>query len=327
MRRREFITVFGGAAATWPFTLQARQMARPVVGLLGADSPDQYADRLQAFREGLKELGFREGENLTIEYRWAAGRNNELPELAAELARLNVGAIVALGSTPAALAAKAATTTIPVIFLVGADPIRLGLVPSLARPGGNLTGVTTLNEELVSKRVELLHEAIPTTTSIALLVNRTSPSLAEAAINDAGTAIRRYGLTLNVLQASTERDFDTVFATLTQPQAGALVITTDAFFISRAEQLGALALRHSVPAIFQYRPFVAAGGLMSYGTPIETYSLAGIYTGRILKGEKPDGLPVQQVSKIELIINTKSAKTLGITFPVSLLGRADEVIE
>ena len=327
MRRREFITVLGGAAATWPFTLQARQMARPVVGLLGADSPDQYADRLQAFREGLKELGFREGENLTIEYRWAAGRNDELPALAAALARLNVSAIVALGSTPAALAAKAATTTIPVIFLVGADPIRLGLVPSLARPGGNLTGVTTLNEELVSKRVELLHEAIPTTTSIALLVNRTSPSLAEAAINDAGTTIRRYGLTLNVLQASTERDFDTVFATLTQPQAGALVITTDAFFISRAEQLGALALRHSVPAIFQYRPFVAAGGLMSYGTPIETYSLAGIYTGRILKGEKPDGLPVQQVSKIELIINTKSAKILGITFPVSLLGRADEVIE
>lgn len=233
-----------------------------------------------------------------VEYRWARGRNDELPALAADLARLRVSAIVALGSTPAALAGKAATTTIPVIFFVGADPVRLGLVTSLARPSGNLTGVTTLNEELVAKRVELLHEAVPTTNSIALLVNPTNPSLAEATINDAKTATRKLGLTLDVLHASSERELDTVFATLTQRPAGAaLVIATDAFFISRSEQLGAVALGHLVPAIFQYRPFVVAGGLMSYGTPIEAYSLAGIYTGRIIKGEKPADLPVQQVTK------------------------------
>jgi putative ABC transport system substrate-binding protein len=327
MRRREFLTILGGAAAASPFRSQAQQMVRPVVGLLGADAPDQYADRLQAFREGLKEAGYREGENLTVEYRWAEGKNDEMPALAAELARLNVSAIVALGSTPAALAAKGATTTIPVIFFVGTDPIRLGLVASLARPGGNLTGVTTLNEELISKRVELLHEAIPATTSIALLVNPTNPSLAEPAIKEAETATRRLGLTLNVLHASAEREFDTVFAALTKLQDGALVIVNDAFFLSRGEQLGTLAVRHSVPAIFSYRLFTAAGGLMSYGTPVQTYSLAGIYTGRILKGEKPSDLPVQQATIVELIINTKSAKALGITLPLSLLGRADEVIE
>jgi putative ABC transport system substrate-binding protein len=302
-------------------------MARPVVGLLGADAPDQYADRLQAFREGLREVGYREGENLTIEYRWAEGRNDHLPALAAELAQLNVSAIVAFGSTPAALAAKGATATIPVIFFVGADPIRLGLVTSLARPGGNLTGATTLNEELISKRVELLHEAIPATTSIALLVNPTSQSLTEAATRDAETATRRLGLTLNILHASTESEFDTVFAALTKLQGSTLVITTDSFFISKGKQLGTLALHHSVPAIFQYRPFAAAGGLMSYGTPIQTYSLAGTYTGRILKGEKPGDLPVQQVTRVELIVNTKNAKALGITLPLSLLARADEVIE
>jgi putative ABC transport system substrate-binding protein len=300
MKRRDFITLFSGAAAAWPFTLQAQQMALPVVGLLGADSPDQYADRLRAFRKGLNETGYSEGQNLTIEYRWAEGRNDELPALATDLARSHVSAIVALGSTPAALAAKAATTTIPVIFFVGADPVRLGLVASLARPGGNLTGATSLNQELVAKRVQLLHEVIPKTTSIALLVNPTSPSLAEATIADAQTATRKLGLKLEVLHASTEREFHRVFAALTQLQAGGLVIVTDAFFISRSEQLGALALEHSVPAISQYRPFAAAGGLMSYGTPIEAYSLAGIYTGRILKGEKPADLPVQQVTKIEL---------------------------
>jgi putative tryptophan/tyrosine transport system substrate-binding protein len=326
MRRREFITLLGGAAA-WPIAARAQQAAMPVIGVLGADSSDQYADRLRAFRQGLKESGYIEGQNLVIEYRWANGSNDKLPVLAADLVHLDVNAIVALGSTPAALAAKAATTTTPVVFFVGADPVRLGLVASLARPGGNLTGATTLNEELVAKRMELMHEAIPKTTSIALLVNPTSPGLAEAAINDAQAATRKLGLKLDVLHASTERELDTAFRVLTQLQAGALVIATDAFFISRSEQLGALALGHLVPAIFSYRPFVVAGGMMSYSTPIETYSLAGIYTGRILKGQKPADLPVQQVSKVELLINLKTAKALGITFPITLLGRADEVIE
>jgi putative ABC transport system substrate-binding protein len=231
------------------------------VGVLGSDSPDQYADRLGAFRQGLRETGYIEGQNLAIEYRWAEGRNDALRALASDLARLRVNAIVALGSTPAALAAKAATTTIPVIFFVGADPVRLGLVASLSRPGGNLTGATTLNEELVAKRVELAHEAIPKATSIALLVNPTSPTLAEAAIEDAQQATHNLGLRLDVLRASSEPDFDSVFAAFTQLQAGALVIVTDAFFISRGKQLGALALGHGVPAIFQYRPFAVAGGL------------------------------------------------------------------
>jgi putative ABC transport system substrate-binding protein len=267
MRRREFIMLVGGATAAWPLATHAQEPTMPTVGVLGSDSPDQYADRLRAFRQGLRETGYIEGQNLAIEYRWADGKNDKLPALAADLAHLHVSAIVALGSTPAAFAAKAATTTIPVIFFVGADPIRLGLVTSLARPGGNLTGATSLNEELVVKRVELLHEALPQVASIALLVNPTSPDLAEAAIKDAQTATRNFGLKLDVLHASTERDFETVFATLTQQRAGALVIVTDAFFISRSEQLGALALGHAVPAIFQHRPFAAAGGLMSYGDP------------------------------------------------------------
>ena len=327
MKRREFITLLGGAAAVWPLAARAQQTAMPVVGVLGADSSDQYADRLGAFRQGLKEVGYVEGQNLAIEYRWANGSNDRLPALAADLARLHVNAIVALGSTPAALAAKAATVTIPVVFFVGADPVRLGLVASLARPGGNLTGATTLNEELVTKRMELVHEAIPKATSLALLVNPTSPALAEAAVKDGQMAARDLGLGLDVLHASSERDFDSVFATLAQRQVGALVITTDALFISRSEQLGALALSRAVPAIFSYRPFAAAGGLMSYGTPIETYSLAGVYAGRVLRCENPATLPVQQVTRVELVINLKAAKALGVTFPLPLLGRADEVIE
>lgn len=327
MRRREFITLLGCATATWPLGARAQQGPLPVVGVLGADSSDQYADRLGAFRQGLKEAGYVEDQNLAIEYRWANGSNDKLPALAADLVRSHVNVIVALGSTPATFAAKAATTTIPVVFFVGADPVRVGLVASLARPGGNLTGVTTLNEELVAKRMELMHEAIPTATSVALLVNPTSPQLAKAAIRDAEMAARDLGLRLDVLQASGERDFDSVFAALTKRQSGALVIATDSFFISRSEQLGALALSRAVPAIFQYHPFAATGGLMSYGTPIETYSLAGDYTGRILKGTKPADLPVQQITKVELIINLKTAKALGLAVPQSLLARADEVIE
>ena len=330
MKRRDFITLVGSAVATpsilWPLAARAQQ-AMPVIGLLGPDSPDVYADRLLAFRRGLKETGYVEGQNLAIEYRWAEGRNDQLPLLAADLARRQVSVIVALGSTPAALAAKAATTTIPIVFFVGADPLQLGLVTNLSRPGGNVTGVTSLNSELIAKRVELLHEAVPGATSVALLVNPTNPMLTEPAINDAQAATRSLGLKFDVLYASTERDLYTVFKALARPGAGALVIDTDAFFISRSKQLGALALGHAVPSIFQYRQFVAEGGLMSYGTPIETYSLTGVYTGRVLKGERPADLPVQQITKIELIINLKTAKILGLNIPLPLLGRADEAIE
>ena len=327
MRRREFITMLGGGAAAWPLAARAQQAAIRTIGVLGGDSAGQDAERLRAFRHGLQEAGYIEGRNLAIEYRWAEGRNDQLPALAAELAQLSLSVIVALGSTPAALAAKAATAKIPIVFFVGADPIRLGLVESLARPGGNLTGVTTLNEELVAKRIELVHEAIPKATAIALLVNPTNPRLAQAEIEDARTVTRNLGLRLEILQASSERDFDPVFAALPRSQVDALVVATDSLFITRGEQLGALALGRRVPTIFQYRPFVAAGGLMSYGTPIETYSLAGVYAGRILKGENPADLPVQQVTKIELIINTKTASALDISLPLSLLGRADEIIE
>ena len=326
MKRRSFIALIGAVAA-WPFSSRAQQKATPVIGLLGANSPDVYMDRLLAFHRGLKQTGYVEGQNIAIEYRWAEGRNDQLPLLAADLARQQVSVIVALGSTPAALAAKAATTTIPIVFFVGADPLQLGLVASLSRPGGNVTGVTSLNSELIAKRIELLHEVLPGVTSMALLVNPTNPMLTEPAINDAQAATRRLGLKFDVLRASNEHDFDAVFKTMAQPRAGALVIDTDAFFISRSKQLGALSLGHAVPSIFQYRQFVAEGGLMSYGTPVETYSLTGVYAGRVLKGERPADLPVQQITKIELIINLKAAKILGINIPLSLLGRADEVIE
>src|SRR6266404_7113630 len=326
MRRRSFIAGIGAIAA-WPFSSRAQQKATPVIGLLGADSPEVYVDRLLAFRRGLKETGYVEGQNLAIEYRWAEGRNDQLPLLAADLARRQVSVIVALGSTPAALAAKAATTMIPIVFFVGADPLQLGLVTSLSRPDGNVTGVTSLNSELIAKRVELLHEAVPGASSVALLVNPTNPSFNEPAIKDADAAARSLGLKFDVLYASAERDFDTIFATLTRLGTGGLVIHADASFISRSKQLAALALGHAVPAIFQYRPFVAEGGFMSYGTPIETYALTGVYTGRVLKGDKPADLPVQQVTKIDLIINLKTAKALGLTVPPTLLARADELIE
>jgi putative ABC transport system substrate-binding protein len=328
LERRKFIMLVGGAVLGRPFVARAQQRAVPVIGVLGSDPPQFYADRLRAFRQGLKERGYLEGENFAIDYRWPAdGMNDQLPPLAADLARRQVSVIVALGSTPAALAAKSATTTIPVVFFIGADPVQLGLVASMSKPGGNLTGATTLNQELAAKRVELLHLAVPATTSMVLLVNPTTPNLAAAATKDAYAAAQDLGIKLDVLRASTEGDFDIVFATLTQLRAGGLVIATDAFFISQSEQLAALALRHRVPAIFLYRPFVAAGGLMSYGTPIEMYSLAGVYTARILKGERPADLPVQQITKVELLINLKTAKALGLEIPPSLLARADEMIE
>jgi putative ABC transport system substrate-binding protein len=327
LNRREFIALVGGAAA-WPLVAHAQQSTMPVIGFLGTISPDRWASRLHAFRQGLSETGYVEGRNVGIEYRWAEGQNDRLPALAADLVRRQVRVIATPESTPAAFAAKAATTTIPIVFSVGVDPVAVGLVASLNRPGGNLTGVTNLNAEILPKRLELLHELVPTATTIALLVNPSNPLVAETESRDAQTAARTLGLQLHVLHASTDRDFDTVFASLAQMRAVALVINTDVFFNSRSEQLAALALRHTVPAIFQYREFVASGGLMSYGTSTtDVFRQVGIYTSRLLRGESPADLPVQQVTKIELIINLKTARTLGLTVPLSLLGRADEVIE
>jgi putative ABC transport system substrate-binding protein len=325
IRRREFITLLGGAAA-WPLAARAQQPGLPVIGFLSARSPAGDTDVLAAFRQGLKEAGYVEGQNVAVEYRWADDQNDRLPAMAADLVRRQVSVIVANG--PAAQAAKAATTTIPIVFYIGADPVALGLVASLNRPGGNLTGVTNVNVELNSKRLELLHQVVPTATIIAALINPNNASPAEIQSRDLEGAAHTLGLQLQVLRASTERDFDTVFATLAQVRAGGLAIGGDGFFVSRSEQLAALALRHGVPAIFQFRPFVAAGGLMSYGGNGEDqFRPVGVYAGRILKGEKPADLPVQQNSKVELIINLKTAKALGLTVPLALLTRADEVIE
>ncbi|HUL89135.1 MAG TPA: ABC transporter substrate-binding protein [Pseudolabrys sp.] len=327
MRRREFITLLGNAAVAWPLAARAQQ-AMPVIGFLGSSSPDLYAAPLRSFRQGLAETGYVEGRNVAIDFRWADGQNDRLPVLAADLVRRQVNVIVAPGSTPAALAAKAATATIPIVFQVGIDPVAAGLVTGLARPGGNITGITNINTELVSKRLELLRELVPKATTVALLVNPTSPQIAESVSKDLQSTARTLGLQLHILQASSERDFDAVFATLAHLRVGALVIAPDAFFISRSEQLGSLTAHHAVPAITQFREFAAAGGLMSYGGSFsEPVRQVGIYTGRILKGEKPANLPVQQPMKVELVINLKTAKALGVTVPQSVLNRADEVIE
>ena len=328
MQRREFIKLVGGAAAAWPLSARAQHPAMPVIGFLGGASPDLYAKPMRAFHQGLSETGYVEGRNVKIEYRWADGQNDRLAALAADLVRRQVNVIAAPGSTPAALAAKAATATIPIIFQVGVDPIAAGLVASLARPGGNVTGVTNINTELAPKRLELLRELIPKANIIALLVNPTSPFITESISKDLQSAARALGLQLHILNASTERDFDTVFANLVQLRADALVIAPDAMFISRSEQLGALTLRHAVPAITQFREFAAAGGLMSYGgSSSEPTRLVGVYTGRALKGEKPTDLPVVQATKVELVINLKTAKAFGLNVPNTLIGRADEVIE
>jgi putative ABC transport system substrate-binding protein len=326
MRRSEFIALVGGAVA-WPLVARA-QPAIPVVGFLSSASPDLYAYVVSAFRQGLSETGHVEGRNVAIEFRWAHGQNDRLPALAADLVRRQVSVIAAPGSTPAALAAKAATATIPIVFEVGIDPVAVGLVTSLARPGGNVTGVTNINIELAPKRLELLHELIPTANVIALIVNPTSPDITKTVSRDLEEAARTLGLQLHILNASTDGDFDTVFATLIRLRVGALMIAPDLFFITRNEQLATLTIRHAVPAITQYREFATAGGLMSYGGSItDAARQVGVYTGRVLKGEKPAELPVQRSTKVELIINLKTARALGLTVQPSLLRRADEVIE
>jgi putative ABC transport system substrate-binding protein len=326
MKRREFITLLGGAAAAWPLAARAQQPTMPVIGYLGQGSPGAFGYLVRAFHQGLSESGFVEGRNVAIEYKWAEGQNDRLPALAADLVRRQATVIVTSG-IQAALAAKTATTTIPVVFYTGADPVASGLVPSLNQPGGNLTGVTGLNAELGPKRLEVLHELVPVLTTIPVLVNPSDRS-AGALSSDLQAAARTLGVELHVFHASTERDFDTVFATLDQLRAGALLINASLFFNTRSEQLATLTVRHSVPAIYQFRQFAAAGGLMSYGSSItDSHRLVGTYTGRILKGEKPPDLPVQQSTKVELTINLKTAKALGITVPITLLGRADEVIE
>jgi putative ABC transport system substrate-binding protein len=326
MKRREFITLLGGATIACPLAARAQQPALPLVGFLGTETPDLFARRLGAFRRGLSETGYVEGRNVAIEYRWAESQNDRLPALVADLVRRQVTVIVANG--PAAVAAKAATTTVPIVFFSGGDPVERGLVASLNRPGGNLTGVSSLGAEVGPKQLQLLHELVPTATIMALLVNPTNPTLAETESRDAQSAARALGLQLHVLHASTEGDFNTVFATLVPLRAGALVIGIDALFTSRMEQLAALALRHAVPTIYQFREFAAAGGLMSYGSSdTEAFRLMGVYTGQILKGEKPADLPVQQATKVELILNMKTANALGLTVPLPLLGRADEVFE
>jgi putative ABC transport system substrate-binding protein len=327
MRRRDFLTFVGGAVAAWPLAARAQQPSVPVVGYLGGGSRESDAFRLTPFQQGLKEAGYVENQNVAVEYRWAENQYGRFPALAADLAGRHVAVIVALGSIFAVRAAKAATTTIPIVFEVGVDPVEVGLVASLNRPGGNATGVTSLNVEIGPKQLELLRELVPTAAIIALLINPTNPN-AQTLSRVGQAAARTLGLQLHVLHASTDGDLTTVFATLVQLRAGGLVIGVDPFFDSRSEQLAALTVRHAVPTSCPYREFTAAGGLMSYGASVaELFRQVGIYTGKILKGEKPADLPVQQPTKFELAINIKTAKALGLTVPPSLLALADEVIE
>jgi putative tryptophan/tyrosine transport system substrate-binding protein len=324
MIRREFIRLLGGAAAAWPVAARA-QPALPLIGFLNAASAEQWAPFVSAFRLGLGETGYTEGNNVSIEFRWANEQYDRLPALAVDLVRRQPTVIVA--NHVSAPAAKAATATIPIVFTTAVDPVQLGLVASLARPGGNLTGVTTLNMELLPKRLELLHQVSPAATVLGLLVNPTN-SDSETVVRDTRAAARTLGLDLHVVKASTEDGFEYAFASLAQEGVGGLVIGPDPFFVSRSERLAGLALRHRLPAAFEFRQFVAAGGLLSYGGSLaDVYRLAGVYAGRVLKGEKPGDLPVQQSTRVELITNLKTAKAFGIEIPPALLARADEVIE
>ena len=329
MKRRAALATLGGIGAGLALGVRAQQVSLPVIGFLNAASREPFAHVVRAFLLGLHETGYVEDRNVAIEYRWADDQYDRLPALAADLVRRRVSVIATGSNLVAAKAAKAATTTIPIIFLTGADPVKAGLVASLARPGGNLTGVTTLNLDLGPKRLEVLHQLVPTTTVMGVLINPINdPSFVEGNSRQAQAAARALGLQVHVLQASTERDLDSAFSILMQRRAGGLVITADAFFSSRSEKLAALALRHAMPTVSPYRDFVTAGGLMSYGGSItDQYRTVGVYTGRILKGEKPADLPVLQATKVELGINMKTARALGLNVPQSLLLRADDVIQ
>jgi putative ABC transport system substrate-binding protein len=326
MRRREFIVLVGGAAA-WPLGARAQQPVMPVVGFLNVASAKDYVPQLSAFLKGLSEAGYVDGRNVAIEYRWAEGQHDRLPAMAADLVHRQV-TVIAATTTPAALAAKAATTTIPIVFELGTDPVRLGLVASINRPGGNVTGATQHNLQTAPKGLQLLRELLPAVSVIALLVDPANPTVSEANTKEVQAAARALGLELHILNASNEDDFDAAFAKLIQLRAGGLVIGGGPLFASRSERLAALTVRHAVPAISPYRKFAVTGGLLSYGSAIEeAYRLAGIYTGRVLKGDKPADLPVQQATKTELHINLKTAKAFGLKVPEGLLNAADEVIE
>jgi putative ABC transport system substrate-binding protein len=326
MRRRTFITLLGGAAAAWPLAARGQQTAMPVIGFLHGASPEGYAPMVSALRQGLKEAGYVEGHNVAIEYRWAEGHYDRLPALAADLVRRQVAGIIT-GGTPPAFAAKAATSTIPIVINVGIDPVQSGLVASLSRPGGNVTGLALLTVELAAKRLELLHELLRTATVLAMLVNPTTP-LTEPETRGVRDAAHSLGLQLHVLNASTEGEIDAAFRSLVALRVGALVVSVDVFLNNQRAQIVALAARHAVPAIYGVREFAAAGGLMSYGNDLaDAYRQSGIYAAKILMGATPADLPVQQVVRVEFVINLKTAKTLGLTFPITLLGRADEVIE
>ncbi len=327
MRRRDFIGLLGGAAV-WPLHARAQQPAMPVIGFLNSSSPETYANRLGGFHRGLRDAGYVEGENVTILYRWAESRMDRLPALAADLVQRRVAAIVASPGNAPPLAAKAATMTIPIVFLVSEDPVRYGLVASLARPGGNLTGVNFFNAELNAKRLELLHELVPAAARVAILVNPTNPTNAQTTLREGQLAARAMGLQIQVLNASTSREIDSVFATLGRERPDALFVGGDPLFNSRRLQLAILAARHGVPALYSSRDYPESGGLMSYGTNVtDAFREVGVYTGRVLKGAKPADLPVVQSSKFELVINHQTARTLGLTVPPTLLARADEVIE
>ena len=326
MRRRDALTLLGGAAI-WTLPSRAQSPAMPVIGYLGPESPGLFASRLKAFQEGLAESGYVEGRNVAIEYRWAEGQYNQLPALAADLASRKVAIIVAPGGAPVALAAKSATATTTIVFEMGGDPVALGVVDSLSRPGGNLTGVSSLSVEVSRKRLEFMRELFPTAAVFAVVVNPTSPT-ASSQLRNLHTAADALGARLHVLNASAEQEFDTLFSSISQLRVPALVFTSDPYFANRSEQLAALAARYTVPAITQSRDFAIAGGLMSYGGDFtQSHRRAGIYAGQVLKGEKPVDLPVQLVTKVELFVNLKAASTLGVTLPPSLISSADVVIE
>jgi putative tryptophan/tyrosine transport system substrate-binding protein len=327
MRRRDCLTLLGGVSLAWPLAARAQQPGMPVIGFLNSTSSRQYADRAEAFREGLKDTRYVEGQNVVIEYRWAENQIDRLPALAADLAHRKVSVIAAGGSPASALAAKLATTSIPIVFMNAADPVQLGLVASLSRPGGNITGVTTVSTQLEAKRLGLLRELVPSATSIAVLVNPARPGV-DAQSAQIKEAARALGLPLQILQASSEREFDTVFQAVREHQAGALAIAADAMFTAERDQIVALAKRYSVVTMYELREYVTAGGLISYGASgADTYRQAGNMVGRILKGEQPSDMPVLQPTKFELVINMKTAKAFGIAIPPGVLAIADEVIE